>query len=121
VAVSAASSVPGIPGLGPVAGAGRSALAPGDLIGTGAAGPEAAGGSQTDSAPSPVLPSASGAQAFVNEQVNAGVFSALPSAQYVAAAYQAASVQLSTTAAPDIQLPGLPPRLASGRLVDLSV
>jgi hypothetical protein len=49
------------------------------------------------------------------------VFLTAPSAQYVTTAYQSVSAQGLTGAASEVQMPGMPTRLASGRLVDFSV
>jgi hypothetical protein len=76
-------------------------------------------GAQAGSAPAAVVVGGLPVQPVLPDRPE--VFLTAPSAQYVATAYQSASAQGTAGAASEVHMPGMPTRLASGRLVDFSV
>ncbi len=123
------SSLSGIPGLGPASSGTRAprgapvnattdaTIAPGG-VGLGSNTPQ----DQSSAAFADAAAAAFQAQAFGQQPAMAVPPSDLAArARRAAAAYQATTDQTNAAKGPsDVQVPGLPPRLASGRMLDLS-
>ena len=121
MAVSAAPSLTDVGGLGlpPVEGRSTRPIAADMAAALGAAAETSSAGAQAGTAPAPIFAGGLPVQPVLPERPE--VFLAAPSAQYVTSAYQSVSAQGTTGAAGEVQMPGMPARLASGRLVDFSV
>lgn len=125
--VSVTSSVSGIAGVGPVSTGGRAPLASqvGAAVEASVAqngvGFESGTGNRHGGANLPQLVASTfAAQALAQEGTVSAVLQTSRSAQQVAAAYQTTTAQAEAIGSSEVQVPGLPPRLASGRLLDLT-
>lgn len=127
--VSAVNSpVSGLVGFGPAGSSGRLPVAPADGTKTnsnffqGKLGGDAGASASNNNANLAGLASGGfAAQAFAQENLGYTIATATPrSPRQVAAAYQTTENQTDPGSVSDIQLPGLPARLASGRTLDLT-
>jgi len=124
------SSVTGVGGYGPGGSSARTPVAPGDGAKTdpnfvqGGISGDAGGAAQDSASGSNLAGPVSGAfaaQAYAQENGASPVAQFGPrSPKQAAAAYQSTETQTDPKGASDVQLPGMPARLASGRALDLT-
>jgi hypothetical protein len=127
---SVASSVSGIAGVGPVSTTGGRARLASQIgatveasVAQNGVGFESGTGNSRGGANLPELVASTfPAQAFAQEGAAASVVFPVSrsSAQQAAAAYQSTTAQTEANGSAEVQVPGLPPRLASGRVLDLT-
>jgi hypothetical protein len=124
--VSVTSSVSGIANVGPVSTGGRAPLASqigatveASVAQNGVGFESGTGGSRGGASLPQLVASTFAAQAFAQESATSLLLPAPRLPQQVAAAYRTVA-QAEANAAPDVQVPGLPTPLASGRVLDLT-
>jgi hypothetical protein len=125
--VSVTSSVSGVTGVSPASTGDRSARAlkigaaveatvAQNGVGLGSGTGYSRGGASLPD----LVASTFAAQAFAQQEPTSAILPVTRPPQQVAAAYQSTTAQAESGNAPDLLLPGLPPRLASGRTIDFS-